>query len=103
MKDGMLVFDASVHCQDFSDNQIKRGSDGRRVQILRDHQERFINITGRRGPPPETETFSNPDLDWGNEMLFGKSDTDLASACSVPLFAHWKAGLGPVEMSHALA
>ena len=103
MKDGMFVFDAVVHCQDFSDGQIKDGSDGSRVRILRQHQINMINLTGRRGPPPEVETFSRPDLDWGNEMLFEKSDTDLACACSVPLFAHWKAGLGPVEMSHAFA
>lgn len=35
MKDGMFVFDAAVHCQDFSDAQIKPGGDGRRVRILR--------------------------------------------------------------------
>jgi len=41
-----------VHCQDFSDNQIKPGSDGRRVRILREQLKGFINLTGRRGPPP---------------------------------------------------
>lgn len=35
MKDGMFVFDAMVHSQDFSDAQIKPGGDGRRVRILR--------------------------------------------------------------------
>lgn len=103
MKDGMFVFDAAVHCQDFSDNQIKPGSDGRRVRILREQLTGFINLTGRRGPPPEIETFSNPDLDWGNQMLFEEADTDMACACSVPLFSHWRAGLGPVELSYALA
>ena len=103
MKDGMFVFDAAVHCQDFSDGQIKDGSDGRRVRILRDQLTGFINLTGRRGPPPEPDTFSNPDLDWAVDMLFGKSDTDMACACSVPLFSHWRAGLGPVQLSHALA
>ena len=78
MKDGMFVFDAAVHCQDFSDAQIKPGSDGRRVRILREQLTGFINLTGRRGPPPETETFSNPDLDWGNRMLFENADTDMA-------------------------
>ena len=53
MKDGMFVFDAAVHCQDFSDGQIKDGSDGRRVRILREQLTGFINLTGRRGPPPE--------------------------------------------------
>jgi predicted TIM-barrel fold metal-dependent hydrolase len=103
MKDGMFVFDAVVHCQDFSDGQIKTGSDGSRVRILREQLTGFINLTGRKGPPPETETFSNPDLAWGNKMLFEKSDTDLACACTVPLFSHWRAGLGPVELSDALA
>ena len=102
MKDGMFVFDAAVHCQDFSDEQIKDGSDGRRVRILREQLTGFINLTGRRGPPPETETFSNPDLDWAMDMLFGKADTDMACACSVPLFSHWLAGLVPVELSLAL-
>ena len=77
--------------------------DGRRVRILREQLTGAIELTGRRGPPPETETFSNPDLDWGMEMLFGRADTDMASACTVPLFSHWRAGLGPVELSHALA
>lgn len=103
MKDGMFIFDAAVHTQDFGDNQIKKGSDGRRVRLLREQLTGFINLQGRRGPPPEVETFSNPDLDWGMDMLFGKSDTDMACACSVPLFSHWRAGLGPVELSHALA
>ncbi len=103
MKDGMFVFDAAVHTQDFGDNQIKTGSDGRRVRLLRSQITGFINLTGRRGPPPETKTFSNPDLEWGNRMLFENSDTDMASACSVPLFSHWRAGLGPVELSDAFA
>jgi len=102
MKDGMFVFDAAVHCQDFSDRQIKPGSDGRRVRLLRNQLTDFITLTGRRGPPPEVETFSNPDLGWANRVLFEQSDTDMASACTVPLFSHWRAGLGPVELSDAL-
>lgn len=103
MKDGMFVFDAAVHCQDFTDRQIKPGSDGRRVRVLREQLKGFIDLTARRGPEANPGFSSPPDLDWANAALFEKSDTDLAMACSVPLFAHWKAGLGPVELSYELA
>ena len=103
MKDGMFVFDAAVHCQDFTDNQIKPGSDGRRVRVLREQLKGFIDLTARRGPQANAAFSAPPDLDWANAALFENSDTDLAMACSVPLFAHWKAGLGPVELSYELA
>ena len=66
MKDGMFVFDAAVHCQDFTDSQIKPGSDGRRVRILREQLNGFIDLTARRGPPPMPDLLDAPDLDWAN-------------------------------------
>lgn len=102
MKDGMFVFDAAIHVQDFTDKQIKNDSDGRRVRLLRKQLTGFIDLTARRGPAANPTFHTPPDLDWANRTLFEQSDTDLAMACSVPLFAHWKAGLGPVELSYEL-
>lgn len=103
MKDGMFVFDAVVHTQDFTDRQIREGSDGRRVRVLRDQLRGFTELTARRGPMANPDFAEPPDLAWANRMLFDESDTDLAMACTVPLYSHWKAGLGPVELSHELS
>jgi predicted TIM-barrel fold metal-dependent hydrolase len=103
MKDGMFVFDAVVHCQDFTDAQIKDGSDGRRVRVLREQLKGFTELTATRGPAANPDFATPPDLDWANDVLFERSDTDLAMACTVPLYSHWKAGLGPAELSYRLA
>jgi len=103
MKDGMFVFDAVVHCQDFTDTQVRDGDDGRMVRELREQVGGFNRLTGLRGPAANPDYATPPDLEWANKVLFKNSDTDLANACTVPLFSHWKAGLGPVELSHELA
>jgi predicted TIM-barrel fold metal-dependent hydrolase len=102
MKDGMFVFDAAIHVQDFTDNQIKPGDTSGRVAVLRNQLNGFIGLTARKGPPANPVFHTPPDVDWAHSTLFDKSDTDLAMACSVPLFSHWKAGLGPVELSYEL-
>jgi len=102
MKDGMFVFDAAIHVQDFTDRQIKEGDRSGRVGILRNQLTGFIDLTARKGPPANAGFHTPPDVDWAHSTLFEKSDTDLAMACSVPLFSHWKAGLGPVELSYEL-
>ena len=84
MKDGMFVFDAVVHCQDFTDTQIRDGSDGRRVRVLREQLKGFTELTATRGPAANPDFATPPDLDWANKVLFENSDTDLAMACTVP-------------------
>jgi uncharacterized protein len=103
MKDGMFVFDAVVHVQDFTDRQVRDGGNPRRVRDLRNQLTDFTQLTARKGPPAFPDFAEPPDLDWANRMLFEKSDTDLAVACTVPLYSHWKAGLGPPELSYRLA
>ena len=103
MKDGMFVFDATVHCQDFTDRQIRPDDDGRHVRALRSLLGEFTTQTAARGPSVESAFPELPDLDWANRKLFDESVTDLAMSCTVPLYSHWQMGLGSPEVSHALA
>lgn len=103
MKDGMFVFDATVHCQDFTDRQIRPDDDGRHVRALRSLLGEFTTQTAARGPSVESAFPELPDLDWANRKLFEESVTDLAMSCTVPLYSHWQMGLGSPEVSHALA
>ncbi|HEY8481348.1 MAG TPA: amidohydrolase family protein [Spirillospora sp.] len=104
MKDGMFVFDAAVHTQDFTDRQAREERDLQSVRALRNQIKGFTELTASKGGPPPFPGFVEPvDLDWANKVLFEESDTDVAMACSVPLYSHWKAGLGPVELAHELA
>ena len=103
MKDGMFVFDAAVHCQDFTDRQIRAGDDGRHVRALRTLLGEFTAQTAVRGAAAESSFPEPPDLAWANRKLFDESVTDLAMSCTVPLYSHWQMGLGSAEVSYALA
>ena len=98
MKGDMVVFDAVVHILDYRHEMVVH-PDG---DVVREMVRGFTGVTSRKGPPAnEGFAAGPPDHDWANEMLFGKSDTDIAMVQTVPLFGLYKEGVGPADLAYS--
>jgi predicted TIM-barrel fold metal-dependent hydrolase len=97
MQDGMFVLDCVVHVLDYR-HEMTVHPDG---DLVREQMTGFSAVTTRKGPPDNPDFAAGPpDLDWCNEMLFGRSNTDLAMVQAVPLFGLYKEGVGPFDLAH---
>jgi uncharacterized protein len=98
MKNGMFVFDSVVHVQDYRHSMVVH-PDG---DLLRDQVAGFAQATAAKGPPAELSfTEGPPAHEWANEMLFERSDTDVAMVQAVPLFGLYREGVGPIDLAEA--
>jgi uncharacterized protein len=98
MKNDVVVFDAVVHILDYR-HEMTVHPDG---DLLREQMGGFGQVLAQKGPPANP-TFGDgpPDHDWANDMLFERSDTDLAMVQAVPLFGLYKEGIGPASLAYA--
>lgn len=97
MKNDMVVFDAVVHILDYR-HEMTVHPDG---DAMRHQMHGFAKVTSRKGPPL-LDDFVNgpPENDWANEMLFERSDTDIAMVQVVPIFGLYKEGVGPADLAY---
>lgn len=101
MKNGMMVFDAVVHTADFRDH-VMLNDDAR---YLKGGYKAALSWSAQRGGHTISHEAvdSPPDHDWANKVLFENSDTDFAMVQTIPLFALFKHGLAPADLSYELA
>jgi uncharacterized protein len=96
MQDGMFVLDCVVHVLDYR-HEMTVHPDG---DVVRDQIVGFNAVTARKGPPENPDIAAGPpDFDWCNDMLFGRSNTDVAMVQAVPLFGLYREGVGPFDLA----
>lgn len=92
-----FVFDCVVHILDYR-HEMTVHPDG---DVVRNQMAAFSRVTTRKGPPDNPGFVEGPPShDWCNEMLFDKSDTNVAMVQGVPLFGLYKEGVGPFELAY---
>jgi predicted TIM-barrel fold metal-dependent hydrolase len=100
VKQGMTVFDAVVHMQDYRDEMLINEDS----YFLRQAERDALEWTRRNGQEVSFEVTERPPaVDWANRKLFEESDTDFAMAQTVPLFGVFKDGMTPAARAYELA
>ena len=100
MKNGMFVFDAVVHVQDFRDSAISNDD----ARHLREAIHGALDWTVHRGGHTVSHEAMEapPGHEWANRVLFEESDTDFAMVQTVPLMKLFKEGMSPGRLGYAL-
>ena len=100
MLQGNFVFDCVIHAYDMSEANLLDRADAApsRASIL--GLGEATRAPGSGDYPTFARKWADRDL-W--EMVFGRSDTDLAMAQTVPIFDWFKDGFAPVRAQHDFA
>lgn len=100
MKNGIPILDAVVHVHDFRDD-VMLNDDARYLKGgFKAALDWSIQRGGHQIAPQAVD--SPQSHDWCSRVLFEESDTDLAMVQTIPLFALFKHGLAPADLSYDL-